>query len=517
MPYIYNLGQRLAAVVAKTPNAIAIVDRAVGAVDYVMLDRAANQIANWLLHKGLRYGDVVGIFHDKSPTAYAAMLACLKTGLPYVNLDPDSPWERLRKILAVCKPTLVLSFCGQQHLDELRNADFTTTWMHDPTVLAERQSMPHTLGSDHGKIAGSTPAYLMFTSGSTGTPKGAVMSHANVLNFIDWAETTFEITGNDRLTGANPTYFDNSVFDFYASLFNGAQLLPLSAEEVRDPAKLVRTVSESGCTIWFSVPSLLVYLLTTRTLRSDHFPSMRKIIFGGEGFPKPKLRDLFRLFGNRVHLENVYGPTECTCICSSHRVCEADFEDMQALTTLGYLAPNFSYELMPQNETNQDFGELILTGPQVGLGYYNDPDRTARSFLQNPYNRQFRDIAYRTGDIVERDAEGKLHFRGRVDFQIKHMGYRIELEEIEAVLATLTDVKECAVVYRKIGDSIGQIHAFLAVESDQCSAIDWGDVAANLLPSYMVPRKFTILTQLPKNANGKIDRVHLLEFLEHVQ
>ena len=172
---------------------------------------------------------------------------------------------------------------------------------------------------------------------------------------------------------------------------------------------------------------------------------------------------------------------------------------------------------MPQNETNQDFGELILTGPQVGLGYYNDPDRTARSFLQNPYNRQFRDIAYRTGDIVERDAEGKLHFRGRVDFQIKHMGYRIELEEIEAVLATLTDVKECAVVYRKIGDSIGQIHAFLAVESDQCSAIDWGDVAANLLPSYMVPRKFTILTQLPKNANGKIDRVHLLEFLEHVQ
>ena len=134
----------------------------------------------------------------------------------------------------------------------------------------------------------------------------------------------------------------------------------------------------------------------------------------------------------RAELENVYGPTECTCICSAHTVSAADFEDMQNLAPLGLPAQNFDFEILPLDEAAPDFGELFLRGPQVGLGYYNDPERTARSFIQNPNHSLYADIGYRTGDLVRRDARGWLHFKGRADFQIKHMGYRIALEEIEA-------------------------------------------------------------------------------------
>ena len=167
-----------------------------------------------------------------------------------------------------------------------------------------------------------------------------------------------------------------------------------------------------GCTVWFSVPSLLVFLLTTRSLSSSDFPAVRKIIFGGEGFPKTKLKQLYDLFGGRAELENVYGPTECTCICSAHTIVPSDFGDMKALATLGFLAPNFDYEILVTSEAT-DVGELFLRGPGVGLGYYNDPDRTARVFIQNPTHDRFADIGYRTGDLVRRDATGRLHFVGR--------------------------------------------------------------------------------------------------------
>jgi D-alanine--poly(phosphoribitol) ligase subunit 1 len=338
-------------------------------------------------------------------------------------------------------------------------------------------------------------------------PKGAVMSHRNVLNFIEWARDRFAIRPNDIFSNANPIYFDNSVFDFYASLFSGASLVPISSQQARDPKKLVQIVNEQQCTLWFSVPSLLVYLLTTRALEAKDFPSVRKIIFGGEGFPKAKLKRLYELFGNRADLENVYGPTECTCICSAHTISSADFADMQSLATLGFLASNFDYEILSTNGS-EGTGELFLRGPNVGLGYYNDPERTAKSFVQNPTHRRFADIGYRTGDLVRRDSKGQLHFVGRSDFQIKHMGYRIELEEIEAALGSVPEVKECAVVYRKLGEGMGEIVGFAALAAAKPDAELIQEVA-RIVPPYMVPKRVILLSDLPKNANGKIDRIVL--------
>ncbi|MFZ6658613.1 AMP-binding protein [Undibacterium sp. TJN19] len=474
-------------------------------VRYDELYRMADSICRSLYARGLRQGQVLALFNDKSPAAFACMLACLKLGLIYTNLDPASPWERLRKMLSTCQPALVVnSFSDLSFtVNQFDHAQVEVVTLDSLVSSRHEVSLP-----DCTAISGSTPAYIMFTSGSTGSPKGAVMSHANLLWFIQWAQDRFQVSAQDVFTNVNPSYFDNSVFDFYVSLFSGASLVPFTVKQVHDTRSLVRLIAKAGCTVWFSVPSMLVYLLTTRALTKNDFPQIRKIIFGGEGFPKTKLRQLFELFADRADLENVYGPTECTCICSAHQIRAADFDDMNNLATLGRLAQNFDYEILALDEEQSDKGELFLRGPQVGLGYYNDVPRTIKAFVQNPAHARYSDIGYRTGDIVMRDALGRLHFQGRADFQIKHMGYRIELEEIEAAINTLPEVSECAVIYKKLENGLGQIIAFAAV-----SVVSQPEVllqgVANIVPAYMVPRKLIFLDALPKNANGKIDRIKL--------
>ena len=313
---------------------------------------------------------------------------------------------------------------------------------------------------------------------------------------------------DDIFTNANPVYFDNSVFDFYTSMYNGATLVPLAHDLVKNAKQLVQAINQSKCTLWFSVPSLLVYLLTTKALSKNDFQNIKRISFGGEGFPKNKLKQLFDLFGDRITLYNVYGPTECTCICSSYIITEKDFENMNELAPLGYMAPNFSYEILPLEDSNTNFGELALIGPCVGLGYYNDFERTAESFVQNKKSL-FSQLMYKTGDVVEKGANGYLYFKGRVDNQVKHMGYRIELEEVEAAFGTLSYINEAGVLYEKLTPELGQIKAFVSVSDVSKDTKLILDDIKNLLPAYMVPKLLVILPMLPKNSNGKIDRKQL--------
>lgn len=508
MAFISNLGIAFQDVVRRHKDRTALIYPATGErVSYGELNLLADRVTGVLWAKGLRRGQVAAMFHDKSPAAFAAMLACLRLGIIYTNLDPESPWERLRKILSACRPNVIINAFQQMPFGtELEAGGFRST-LH----LREMQASEYAPLPDYRAIGGGSPAYIMFTSGSTGMPKGAVMSHANLLWFIAWARERFAITPDDILTNVNPIYFDNSVFDFYSAIFSGASLVPVTADQVQDTRLLVRLVNEAKCSIWFSVPSLLVYLLTTRALAASDFPAIRKIIFGGEGFPKTKLRRLYDIFGGRAELENVYGPTECTCICSAYTVSAADFEDMQNLAPLGFLAQNFDFEILPLNETDPNFGELFLRGPQVGLGYYNDPERTADAFIQNPSHSFYADLGYRTGDLVRKDDSGRLHFKGRADFQIKHMGYRIELEEIEAALNTLPEVKECAVIYQKLSEGLGQIIAFAATGLPVTQE-ELLHKVAGIVPRYMAPRRVIVMDSLPKNANGKIDRVALQSF-----
>lgn len=506
--YIYNIGNFFSKVSTDNFERIALKYPDGKTASFSELAVLSNKIAHYFIDQGLKKGDVIGIFNNKSPLGYSCMLAALKTGIIYTNLDLTSPYQRIKKIIERCAPKLLIfdiEFAMQQELAELQIPALKLYDSFENDLTDYSAELP--AATQH--VTGADAAYIMFTSGSTGFPKGAVITHANLVNFIEWGKTTYNITPEDICTNANPIYFDNSVFDFYVTLFSGAQLVPLTNDVTRDPFQLVKAVANAGCTSWFSVPSLLVYLVTTKALAANSLPAMKRFIFGGEGFPKTKLKKLYEMYGQNARLYNVYGPTECTCICSSHLISEGDFEDMNNLATLGYLAPNFDYILINTDETGRT-GELCLKGPNVGVGYYNDPERSAKSFIQNPYNSFYREIVYCCGDVVQVDDAGRLHFKGRADNQIKHMGYRIELEEIESMLNTLHYVDEAAVIYDHINESLGQIVAFVSTSDIKEDIAIIGDLK-ELVPEYMVPRKLYILAELPKNQNGKIDRIALKE------
>jgi len=441
-----------------------------------------------LMQAGVARENVVAIYAEKSLLTYVAMLAALKIGAPYVVLDTASPMERTQKILERCQPKIILA-----------DREFPGA---TPLAALDKNAAPIDIGIIRA-VAGSTPSYLMFTSGSTGFPKGVTITHASQLNFCDWARETFSITPEDRLTGANALYFDNSVFDFSASLFNGACLVPVDRDTVTNPKLLAERVR--SCSVWFSVPSLLIYLTTLRALTKESWPHMRAIIFGGEGFAKTELKKLHALYGSQAILWNVYGPTECTCICSAYAISEQDFGQMDKLAPLGYLAPNFIGAVMDESGTREvamgETGELFLLGPQVALGYYNDAERSQTAFARINLHP-----CYRTGDLVYQDAAtGYYHFAGRKDNQVKHMGYRIELEEIEAALHSFPEVAQAAAIYHKHASHGGKIIVYVSV-SMAIAEEDLPPRLHKLLPHYMLPEDIFVRETLPKNANGKVDR-----------
>ena len=504
-PHEFNLGLLFYDIARKYPKKEAIVSENNDRISFKNLNSLSNQIAHYLLKKGLKVGDIVCLFNDKSFYGFASMIACLKIGVIYVNLDHESPTERLQKIIGRCTPRYILNCFNQQVETSVYNSPAIDI-LSDDFINEVSKENTHNLEITKS-VAGNTPAYIMFTSGSTGFPKGATISHANLLNFIVWGKEQYNLMPDDRLTNINPIYFDNSVFDFYVSLFNGASLLPFASETVREPKMLVDKINQLKPTIWFSVPSMLIFLLTTKALQKKDFQSLRIITFGGEGFPKVKLKQLYDLYSNHIRFVNVYGPTECTCICSAYDINLHDFEDMAGIPTLGRLIPTFKYIIL-NNETytKDNVGELCLMGPQVGLGYYNDLEHTAKSFVQNPLNTRYSEIMYKTGDIVELGEDDNLYFLGRKDSQIKHMGYRIELEEIEAAINSLLYVKESCVVYQKDSTGIGQIVAFVASSANDKQIIQ---ETKKKLPLYMVPRQVVVVDALPKNRSGKIDRFEL--------
>ena len=513
--YKYNLSISFEEIVEKYSDNIALKFNATDSVSYEILNNKSNQLARYLLDEGVRQNDVVCISGDKKVSTFTSMIACLKIGAVYTILDPDSPVERLRKIIKTCEPKIlfVRSELGED-LQDISNEINATIIDNETDALEYRiKEYVHTNLPDTRKVTGTNPAYIMFTSGSTGFPKGAVMTHANVLNLIDWSIETYGISTDDILTNVNPLYFDNSVFDFYSSLFSGACMVPFSKDIVTNPKLLVEMIDELKCTSWFSVPSLLIFLDTMKVFNKQNMKYIKRFIFGGEGYPKAKLKKLYDIYSDRAEFFNVYGPTECTCICSSYKITSDDFEDIQGFPPLGKMSDNFSYLILDENNEkvqNGEVGELCLLGPNVGKGYYNNPERTQVGFVQNPYNNHYAEIMYKTGDLVKYNSDDdKIYIMGRKDNQIKHMGYRIELEEIEAALSCLTYVSQAAALH---GSSRGlsQIVSVIATGEEIEEKAIRGDLK-QIIPDYMIPTIFHFEKELPKNPNGKVDRVKLAE------
>ena len=305
------------------------------------------------------------------------------------------------------------------------------------------------------------------------------MSRSNVLSLVGWSFREFGFGTGEILTNLNPCYFDNFVFDFYSSILTGATLVPFTKDELRDPVQLVGAIESLGCTTWFSVPSLLIYLNAMKAFSRAKFSNLRRIIFSGEGYPKSKLLSLFDTYKKHVAFFNVYGPSECTCIASCYKVSASDFTELDGFLPIGALIQDFGYfivnerlEAVPEGAK----GELCLLGPGVGAGYYNQPSLTTNSFISKDRiaGQDGDQSVYLTGDIVSfNPADEKLYIYGRKDHQIKHMGHRIELEDIENALMRLPYITQACCTHH-FRNGISRLTAFLAVRA-QCSVIQITD------------------------------------------
>jgi D-alanine--poly(phosphoribitol) ligase subunit 1 len=483
-------------------------------ISFAVLDGWADSLAVLLRSRGCQMGDVIAIGHNKKPLSFALMLAALRCGVAYACLDVASPIARTQKILQTCCPRLLF----YDDRDYSRTMEELSSLSSIPLVMLEESILPVAsaeqraqLAAEAGKVDGATIAYVMFTSGSTGNPKGVAVTHQNVLHFIAWGQGRFLVTESDNFANLSPMYFDNSVFDFYVGLFSGASLSPIPRELLTQPYEMAAYIGKLQCTIWFSVPSLLIYMMTMKALRAEQLPALRALIFGGEGYPKIELQKLYRQFSSQAVIVNVYGPTECTCICSAYDLTAQDFEDLQGLPTLGHLNQNFDYLILDDNDSPADTGELCLVGPNVASGYFNDLERTQTSFVTLTDSRRFMKRMYRTGDVV-REAKGQLFFVGRKDNQVKHLGYRIELEEIEYALLKAAGIRQAAVVYHRVNDAYGKLVGFVDALSDVEDKIVLAELS-QLLPAYMIPSRIVVMDCLPKNPNGKVDRQALLRSL----
>jgi D-alanine--poly(phosphoribitol) ligase subunit 1 len=452
---------------------------------------------------GVARGDVVALQLPKRRIAYALLLASLRIGAPYVFLDPKNPPERSERTIDRLRPKILFSEIGTPNpFGEalILPAGDGEDWLAAFDRTADDTSPSIATGTD--------PAYIMFTSGSTGTPKGAVIPHQGVLSLMKWARDMLGASPRERFTGINPLHFDNSVFDIYCGLLNGAALVPIETSEIGNPASWVKTIRAGHATVMFAVPTMFLILDQLGLLTPQALPHIRTFQFGGEGYPIGKLRDFQARFSGRARLINVYGPTETSCICSSIEIAPETLSAPDSeFPPLGRLHPDFTYAVLDDQQAplpRGQAGELWIGGPCVGLGYYADPGETAARFRQDPRQDKYRAIYYRSGDRVREDEQGHLWFQGRIDNQVKIRGHRIELEEIDLAVQSVPDVQR-AVAVVLAGTDGGEIAvAYMAERAIAADAVL--AVCREKLPAYMRPAQVIQFDELPRNANGKVDR-----------
>ena len=494
---------------------------------YLQLLARASKLAGALSrHASATDPALTGIFGHRSITAYAAVLAVLLRGHGYVPFNPNFPTSRTRSMLihSDCRSVIVDAH-GARQLDEVLvgvESELLVLLPEQEDVSAPTKRWPQHrfLGArdlqDAGAVrhAPSDPdgiAYLLYTSGSTGQPKGVMVAHRNVTHFVDAMVERYAVTQHDRFSQTFDLTFDLSAFDMFVAWECGACLCCPTQPQKLFPGKYI---SDCGITIWFSVPSTAVLMSRLHMLKPGKYPGLRYSLFCGEALPVEVMRTWGEAAPNSI-LENLYGPTELTIACTLYRwnPTRSPGESEQGVVPIGEACQGM--RVLVTDEQQQEVaigevGELLMTGPQLTLGYYHDPVRTKAAFVTPPGHGE---VYYRTGDRVRRPRPGQpLVYLGRIDNQIKIQGYRVELGEIEALLRQEAGVEVAvAIGWPPTASGADGIVGFVGADTADTNAIRQRVIAR--LPSYMHPSEIRLIGEWPMNANGKIDRNALRDML----
>ncbi len=486
---------------------------------YSDLALRARSLAAFLLERGLPPSGRVGLHLRKCLELPAALYGVLAAGGVYVPIDPASPTERLRFILEDCgirhlvagpERRAVLtdlvrdgarldSIIGLQpgDVEGVNCVPWSEIWARDPLP-----ALPRRIELDL--------AYIIYTSGSTGNPKGLMHTHASGLAYARMSGRVYDLSPQDRLGNHSPLHFDMSTFEYLTGPLHGATTVIIPEEATLFPVSMSRLIESDRLTFWYSVPLALIQILLRGEVEQRDCHSLRWVLFGGEPFPAGHLRSLMRLWPH-ARFSNVYGPAEVNQ-CTYYHL-PRNPEDIPENIPIGRIWENA--EGLVVDEEGRTVcpgqpGELLVRSPTMMQGYWNQPGLNQRAFFDCERTPGFRERFLRTGDLVRDRGDGELLFLGRKDRLVKVRGYRLELDEVEAVLASHPAVAEAAAVALSAGEGEKEIAAAVTLRDEGGADPESLRIhAAGRLPHYGVPSRIVVLTAFPRTPTGKIDRNRL--------
>lgn len=495
----------------RCPDNDAIVD-AGRAYSFAEVARDAKRCAAQILRRRDTTNQPIAVFLPKGANVIIADLGIVYSGNIYTNLDTKSPTRRVLGILKNIDPFLIITSLALA--SQLQSAGVPREQMlliediFDGEIEVDEARLYRRLES----IIDTDPLCIINTSGSTGIPKGVVLSHRSTIDFMDWCFDQFAFDGTERIGSLSPFYFDIYTLELNLCLAKGATIVIIPEEAGIFPAKLMEFVAAQSISFIFWVPTIMVNIYNMGLLNQFDLSALKTVFFAGEVFPTKHLNGWRRALPG-ARFVNLYGPIEITVDCTYFEV-DREFAEDEPLP-IGFPCRNTGILIL--NEKNEpcttgERGELCVRGSSLAMGYWNDPAKTAKAFVQNPLNNRYPELIYRTGDLAYRNDRGEIMFVGRTDYQIKHLGYRIELPEIEHQVLSLHGIANACVLYNQPEK---QITLFYETHRDAevTSAVIRAKLA-EVFPKYMLPTAFHHMPELPRNPNGKIDRNALMARFE---
>lgn len=497
-----NVLEYLEASAEQYPDKIAV-DDGIVQLSWQKLSETARRTGSALSSR-IQHGRPVPVFMEKSADMLTVMLGVVYAGGFYVPVNPEQAPGRLKKILEKLEAETAVTLPGYR--DMLRQAGFNGEIL-TPEELKTSEIDADKLKRIRKEAGDSDLLYCIFTSGSTGTPKGVAVSHRAVIDFIGHFTELFPVESRDRIGNQAPFDFDVSVKDIYSALSKGATLILIPRTLFTTPAYLMDYLAEKKVTVLIWAVSALCLLSSLRALAYRSLPDIRRVMFSGEAMPPAQLK-LWQDALPQAEFVNLYGPTEITCNCTWYKL-EKAYPEQERIPA-GMPFPGRMVFLIDQSGDKilspGISGEICVSGESLAAGYYRDQKETEARFRQMKLDGRVTRV-YCTGDLGYFDEDGRLYFTGRKDFQIKCMGRRIELEEIENVMTAAPGIEESCCIY---DNGHRQIIAYYV------GGMETGEVRKQMkreLPSYMVPARFIRVDRMPLTRNGKKDRRRLAQMI----